>query len=69
MAKYEMLSGPFIGQIVDEGTVYIADQSFDQLDEDMQERVKIFAVDHGITNLEDAIERYENSWESVEVED
>ena len=66
-AKYEMLTGPFVGEIVEEGHIFIADQKFDELDEDMQERVANYAEANGISNLEDAVEQYENSWESVEV--
>lgn len=60
--NYKYLTGPFIGEVVEEG--YQALQSFDQLDEDMKNRVRIFAEDHGIADMNDAVERYETSWES-----
>lgn len=65
---YEMLTGPFIGEIVEEAHTYIIGLDFDQLDDDMQSRVADYATLHNISDMQDAIERYENSWESIEVE-
>lgn len=66
-SKYEILTGPFAGEIVEEGDVFIADKNFEDLDLDMQERVNQFAEDHGI-DKDSAVEKYELSWDSVEVE-
>jgi len=68
MAKYEMITGPFEGMIVEEGHQFL-DAPFNELDDDMQYRVCIYAEDHGITDLEDAKELYETSWESREIEE
>jgi len=68
MAKYEMITGPFEGMIVEEGHQFL-DVSFSELDDDMQCRVRIYAEDHNISNMEDAKERYELSWESREIEE
>ena len=61
--NYQYLTGPFAGAIAGEGR--ILDVPFDQLDDDLKTRVTQFATDHGITDMEDAKERYELSWESV----
>ena len=65
--NYEYLTGPFAGAIAPEGR--ILDVPFDQLDDDLKTRVTQFASDHGITDMEDAKERYELSWESRETDE
>ena len=54
--NYKYLTGPFAGAIAGEGR--ILDVPFDQLDDDLKTRVTQFATDHGITDMEDAKERY-----------
>ena len=41
MANYELLSGPFIGSVVEEGP--ILDVDFDKLDGDLQARIRSWA--------------------------
>lgn len=68
MSSYEMITGPFEGMIVEEGHQFL-NVPFSELDEDMQYRVRVYAEDNGITDMEDAKDRYENSWESREIDE
>lgn len=79
MPKYEMLTGPFIGSVVEEGHSFISHIPFSELDDDMKIRVREFAEDKYGKFLDDdedypvpldqIVEEYELSWESVEVVD
>lgn len=78
MTKYEMMTGPFIGEIVEEGHTFIAHLEFNELDNDMQFRIRDWAKtqypdledekDYPIS-LNQLVTDYENSWESVIIED
>jgi len=65
--NYEFLTGPFAGAIAPEGR--ILDVPFNELDEDLQSRIRQFATDRGLTDLEDAKELYETSWQSRETDE
>lgn len=65
--NYELLTGPFAGAIAPEGR--ILDVPFDLLDDDLKARIRQFAEDHNIADLEDAKEKYELSWESRETDE
>lgn len=77
MARYELLTGPYAGEIVEEGQTFIVGTPFNQLDEDMQIRVREWAEqkyklasdesDFPVS-LNQLVDDYENSWDSVEVE-
>jgi hypothetical protein len=68
--NYELITGPFAGEVVEEGAVL--DVPFSQLDEDMQARVRDHAGEGyevgGVwdrpVHLNDAVEDYENEWQS-----
>jgi hypothetical protein len=66
---YEYVSGPFIGEIVREGQQILL--GFASLDPDLQERFyqwrKQWAGKEE-ENLDDAVESWENSWESIPTE-
>lgn len=61
--KYKLLSGPFEGAVVEEGQ--ILDVPFDQLDDDMQERITGWndALAQPWRNMDSAKTYYENTWE------
>lgn len=76
MANYKLLSGPFIGEVVQEGQ--IIPHRFAELDEDMQIRVREFAEDKYPNlddqadfpeSLDDLAEMYENTWDSEETDE
>jgi hypothetical protein len=76
MANFKLLSGPFIGEVVEDGQ--IIPHRFSELDEDMQDRVRDFAeekypsLDPGSEypeSLDDLAEEYENSWDSEETDE
>lgn len=67
MTNYEYITGPFIGEVVEDGTAML-DVAWDELDEDMQDRILDWGYKHLDRTKEDLMERYENSWESVETD-
>ena len=80
MSKYEMLSGPFIGNIVEDGYTFIAHIPFSELDDDLQTLVREFGEEKYFNgssdtesdfpvSLNDLVGEYENSWEQVQVEE
>lgn len=78
MARYKILTGPYAGEIVEEGRTFIAGMPFSQLDEDMQVRVREYAEDRYKlfdtesdfpVSLDQLVDDYETSWQSVEWDD
>lgn len=77
MPRYEILTGPYAGDTVEEGETIIAGVPFDELDDDMQIRVCEWAEDKYQladgesdfpVSLNQLVDDYEASWDSVEVE-
>ena len=76
MAQYKLLTGPFAGEVVEEGQ--ILPNRFSDLDDDMKIRVRQFGEDKYFPNgndnesdfpvsLDQLLEEYENSWDSEEI--
>ena len=63
MANFILLTGPFEGEIVEEGQVL--DVPYDNLDDDLKTRI----ADAGLTPDDAGKEDYENSWDSEETEE
>jgi hypothetical protein len=66
MDYYKYISGPFIGEIVREGQQIL--EGFASLDSDLQERFYQWKKGNEEENLDDAVESWENSWESIPTE-
>lgn len=76
--RYKILTGPFAGEIVEEGQTFITGTSFYELDEDMQIRIREWAEDkyklsdpeeNFPVSLNQLVDDYETSWESIEIEE
>lgn len=73
MVNWKLLTGPFAGEVCEEGK--LIDVEFSQLDADLQQRVKDFAkqkyggVNNYPHNVHTLIQDYESSWESEETEE
>lgn len=65
--RWKLTTGCFAGEIIEEEQ--ILNVSFEELDTDLQGRIRQYAEDHKIEDKEDAKERYEQSWESEETEE
>ena len=78
MSKFKMLTGPFEGEVVEEGHNFISHLGFHNLDDDMKLRVRQFGEDKYFAGLpkndtdlpvplNDLVQEYENSWESLKI--
>jgi hypothetical protein len=85
MTNYKLLTGPFEGSIIEEGT-QILDLPFRALDKDLQQRIRFWAeqnplyvaIDGGANFalkdgspilMDDVTDAYESSWDSEETDE
>lgn len=62
--NYELITGPFAGSIVEEGQK-VLDISYEEMDSHLKQRITEFAKDNEIADMDEAIDAYEASWESI----